>query len=288
MHATGAHLFLRSITGGDFLCGENRLKYTNIIDDMTWSYSRIGAYHQCPYQFLLHYIYGEKEEPMFFSDYGSFMHELIADHLKDGTRSDDLIIKYLKNFRKQVEGKAPNQKIFEGYFDRGAEYLSTIEAEMLSWNPIAVEEKYHFTIDGRKFVGIVDLVCKDAEGNIAIIDHKSHQLKPWSGRAKPTKSDVELDEYLRQLYLYCIPVKKKFGKYPEKLVFNCFRNDEVNRFIVEEFDKAKFDEAKQWVLDSINEIRQEDEWGAEEEFWKCRYICGLHDKCKYWKNGGDE
>lgn len=264
------------------------MKYTNIIDDMKWSYSRIGTYHQCPYQFLLHYIYKEEEEPMFFSDYGSFMHELIAKHLSDGTESDDLIIKYLTNFRKQVACKAPNEKIFESYFDKGAEYLSSMESELMSWKPIAVEEKYDFKIGDKKFIGIVDLVCENSDGDLVIIDHKSHQLKPRSGRVKPTKSDEELDEYLRQLYLYCIPVKKKFGKFPEWLVFNCFRNDEGNRFIVEKFDKEKFDEAKQWVVDSIEEIRQEDEWGADEEFWKCRYICGLHDKCEYWKNGGDE
>ena len=257
------------------------MKYTNIIDDMTWSYSRIGSFNQCPYQFLMHYIYGEHEKPMFFSDYGSFMHELIAEHLESGTPSDDLVIKFLKDFRKSVKGEAPNEKIFEKYFDRGAEYLSQIDTDLERWKPLAIEERYNFSLGGRKFVGIVDMVCETDDGDLVILDHKSHQLKPRSGRKKPTKGDAELDEYLRQLYLYCIPVKQKFGRFPKWLVFNCFRNDDKTRFIIEPFDEERFEEAKRWALDSIERIRQEEEWSADAEYWKCHHICGLSDQCEF-------
>ena len=258
------------------------MNYGNIIDDMIWSYSRIGSYQQCPYQFLMHYIYGEKEDDMFFSDYGSFMHELIAEYLEDGTESDDLVMKYLKNYRQKIKGKAPNQKIFEGYLDRGAEYIGEIDGEFDNLEPLAIEERYSFSVGGRKFTGIVDMVCRTEEGDLAILDHKSHMLRPRSGHKKPTKSDKELNRYLRQLYLYSIPVKKKYGEYPKWLIFNCFRNDEKTRFIVEPFVKEDFEAAKKWAIDSIEEIRQEENWDPDEEYWKCKNICGLHDKCEYW------
>ena len=182
-----------------------------------------------------------------------------------------------------MKGKAPNEKIFEGYLDKGAEYIGDLESELLSFDPIAIEEKYTFTLGGKKFVGIVDMVAKNSDGELCIIDHKSHQLKPRSDRDPPTKGDQELDEYLRQLYLYCIPVKKKFGEYPEWLIFNCFRNDPINRIIVEPFVEEDFEAAKKWALDSIEEIRQEDEWESDVEFCKCMHICGLIDRCEAWQ-----
>lgn len=259
------------------------MRYTNLIDDMTWSYSRIGTYHQCPYQFLQHYIYGEEEFPKFFSDYGKFMHELIADHMENGTPSDDLIMEYLTKFRQKVKGEAPSQKMFEKYFDKGSEYIGDLEQELGAFDPVAVEEKFTFSIGGKKFVCIVDMVCKDEDGNIFIVDHKSRQLKKRSGRKKPTKADEELDEYLRQLYLYSIPVKKKFGELPSKLVFNCFRNDAGSRIIVEPFDEEKFEAAKQWALDSIEQIRQEEKWDPVVEYWKCHHLCGVCNSCEFWK-----
>ena len=251
---------------------------------MTWSYSRIGSFQQCPYQFLMHYIYGEKEDDMFFSDYGSFMHELIAEHLEDGTPSDDLIMKYLRGYRQKIKGRAPNQKIFEGYLDRGAEYISGIDGVFDDFEPLAIEERYSFYIGGKKFTGIVDMVCRTTDGDLAILDHKSHQLRKRSGHKKPTKSDRELNSYLRQLYLYSIPVEEKYGERPKWLIFNCFRNDEDKRFIVEPFVEKDFEAAKKWALDSIEEIRQEEEWEADTEYWKCTNICGLHDKCEHWSD----
>ena len=37
-----------------------------IINNMTWSYSRVSAYEQCPYGWFLNYILEEAEEPMFY------------------------------------------------------------------------------------------------------------------------------------------------------------------------------------------------------------------------------
>lgn len=258
------------------------MNYSNIIDDMTWSYSRIGSYQNCPYQFLQHYIYDEKENPKFFSDYGSFMHEIIAERLKEGTPSDDLIIKYLGEFRKKVLGEAPNAKIFEGYLDRGAEYIGNLEDELKGLVPLAIEERYTFDLGGRRFVGIVDMVARNKDGELCLVDHKSHQLKARSHRDPPTKADEELDQYLRQLYIYSIPVKEKFGEYPKWLIFNCFRNDWTERVIKEPFVMEGFEAAKKWALDSIEQIRQEEEWEADVEFWKCSHICGLNDRCEAW------
>ena len=58
------------------------LIYRELINDMTWSYSRVKTFHDCPYRWFLKYIHDCKEVPMFYSSYGSFMHKLLEQYYK--------------------------------------------------------------------------------------------------------------------------------------------------------------------------------------------------------------
>lgn len=251
------------------------MNYSNIIDDFTWSHSRIGSFKMCPYMFYLTYIEGEKDEDMFFSSYGSFIHKIIEKYLKHELNKDELPTYYLLNYSSNVKGKIPSPAIGSSYFQKGLDYFKNINFPYE--NPIGVEEKMSFTLGRYRFVGVIDCLAKD-NGELIILDNKSHNLKPRSLKKIPTKTDLELDEYLEQLYLYSIPVFNKYGKYPERLEFNCFRN---GNHIVEKFDKSKLDLIKEKTLSSIEEIKNNENWEPSMEDWKCRYICGLHNKCDY-------
>lgn len=56
------------------------ISYEPLIRDMTWSYSRIKAFDDCPYRWYLKYIRYPKVrgKDMFFANYGKFVHELLA------------------------------------------------------------------------------------------------------------------------------------------------------------------------------------------------------------------
>ena len=71
------------------------MKYSNIISDFTWSYSRINQFEMCPYAFLLNYIKHTPKKPMFFSEYGSFIHKLIEQYLTGKIKKEDLAGEYL-------------------------------------------------------------------------------------------------------------------------------------------------------------------------------------------------
>lgn len=113
---------------------------------------------------------------------------------------------------------------------------------------MAVEKRFDFKIDDRKFTGRLDFIGRDDDGSLVIIDHKSRLMKPRSKRKKPTKTDVELDDMLKQLYIYSLAVKDEYGEFPSKLCFNCFRND---TFIVEPFNDKAYKDAIDWALDTI-------------------------------------
>ena len=59
--------------------------YAKALQDMTWSFSRIHSYEQCPYEFYLNYLFKDEDghriyegEDNFYGAFGSFCHELLA------------------------------------------------------------------------------------------------------------------------------------------------------------------------------------------------------------------
>jgi len=205
------------------------------------------------------------------------MHKIIELYLKGELDKKDLASYYLENFRKEVKGYAPSRDIFKTYFEQGLNYLLHIDRFPYQL-PLCVEEQLDFNIEDKKFTGIIDCIAKD--DGLIIVDNKSRTLKPRSKRNKPTKSDEELDAYLRQLYLYSIPVKSTFHTYPARLEFNCFRTGEL---ISEPFSEEKFEEAKQWALKMIDTITDNEDWSPKMDYWKCRYICDFSDSCEYFQ-----
>jgi len=252
------------------------VKYSSIISDFTWSYSRINQFEMCPYAFLLNYIWHAPKKPLFFSDYGSFIHKLIEEYLNGSIKKEELVTEYLSRFQMEVRGVAPNRDIFKTYFEQGLSYVSGIRFPYAE--PLCVEHKVKFKVGDIPFSGIIDCVAKDGD-DIIILDNKSRALKPRSNRAKPTKSDAELDEYLRQLYLYSIPIKDTFHRYPSRLEFNCYRTGQL---ISEPFKMEEFERAKQWAIDSVATIIDNDDWSPKMDFWNCRYLCDFRDECDYY------
>lgn len=247
---------------------------------MTWSYSRLTSFGDCPYKWFLTYLYRDengkplKKKSGFFAEFGSYMHLILQMYLDGTLQKDDLSTFYIKHFSANVRSRAPNYKIYQNYFEQGFKYLDTIEFP--SRNIIGVENKVEFTFADKPWTGFIDVVSDD--GKLIITDHKSRTLKPRSKRSKQTKSDIELDSYLRQLYVYSAPVKEMYGKYPDTLEFNCFRS---NIMIQEPFDIGKFHEMEDFAGREIETITKNDNWEARPEYWRCKYLCDVCNDCEY-------
>lgn len=171
---------------------------------------------------------------------------------------------------------APSPKIVRNYFEQGVAYLE--QPFIPAGEIVAVEQAVEFSIDDYPFSGVIDLVFRGEDGRLRIVDHKSRALKPRSKRKAPTKTDEELDRYLRQLYLYAEAARQLYGETPAELIFNCFRTQTQ---IVEPFIPAKSDEAMAWAQNIIRAAQQNVNWTPSVEFFKCRYICGMRNACEY-------
>lgn len=256
------------------------VSYKPLIQDMTWSYSRIRAFTDCPYRWYLKYIRYPKEDRknMFFSDYGTFVHELIAAFYSGEKTAEQIHTEYLTGFKTHVLGRVPNNKVFINYFVDGSQYLKSIQPSKNE--VVAVEQKVETTVGNISFVGYIDRVDRAKDGGLLVIDNKSRTLKPRSHRATPTKADIELDEYLVQLYVYSSFVRDTYGVFPHKLCFNCFRN---NLFIEEPFVKQDYNKAIRWVSDMVCQIENEENFRPNMDYFKCRYLCEMNDHCDYYQ-----
>lgn len=246
--------------------------------DFVWSYSRLKKYEDCKYSWWLKYIDGCEGRERFFSQYGTFMHDILAKFYSGEITKDELPTYYLTHFIYNVTAKAPNQKIFNSYFSSGLEFLKDMEEIRLEQSE--VEKKISFKINDKNFVGYIDLIGRDKDGGLWIVDHKSRALKPYSKRRSPTLSDKELDEYYKQLYLYSEGVSNDSGELPKCLVFDCFRKKYL---IKEKFHSEKLEETKMWASNLIHEISNNTDWSPNYDWFKCKYLCDVHEDCEYFQ-----
>ena len=257
--------------------------YSFIIDDFeNWSFSRVSCYDRCPYGFRLIYIKEAEEEENAFAQYGILAHELLEKYAKNELLIFELLDKYKKGFVSNVTRDFPPNRyrnLKESYYEEGCEYFSTFNG-FDKYEILDVEKEVKFKIGKYPFIGYIDLRVKNENGDMKIIDHKSKDLsqpqkKRWDDVEKRRKS--ELYGYLRQLYIYSIPLIEQEGITPKYLCFNCFRK---KKFLKIKFDMADYEESKQWALNTINNIyADKDMEKTYDSYYFCNYICGVRHFC---------
>lgn len=252
--------------------------YRPLIEGMTWSYSRIRSFHDCPYRWFLTYISGETPQPMFYASYGTFLHKLLFGYYGGALTAQQAQLSFLLDFKTEVQGRRPSAQTADKYIRQGSAFLSGLKP--LPYRPVALEARMEFQVGSVPFVGIVDYLGEDH--GLVIVDHKSRDLRPRSGRANPTGKDLELDDMLRQLYLYAEGVRQTYGEYPARLAFNCFR---TGALIEESFRMDACEEAVRWAERSVAEIENAEEFPPHVDYFSCGYLCGVRDACCYCQKG---
>ena len=251
--------------------------YKPLIEEMTWSYSRVKLFEQCPYAWFMRYLHGYEERPMFYSSYGRFVHELIERYYLGQVSKNNLAVEYIKGFFEKTSHSGADDSVIEKYLMQGYEYFKHFEA--FSCEKVAVEKQINFEIGGYPFTSVVDFVGRDSDG-LCIIDHKSRDVKPRGKRKKPLATDKTLDSMLEQLYVYSSAVKAEYGEYPKKLCFNCYR---TGIFIEEPFVEETHDRVIDGLIKTIKTIEDEDEWFPSIDWFACKSICGLNHECEYYR-----
>jgi len=223
-------------------------------ENHVYSYSQLSTFSECPYAFYLQKIERPKPELVnnAFASLGTFIHELIDQWAKGEIKAEDLPAEYIKRYKQAVPESWPRMLAAKGYADKaynqGLEYFTNFD-EFKGYKIIGTEQKFKTNIEGRPFIGIVDMVMEDeATGELIVLDHKSKSLKEFK------KNEHEM--YKQQL-LYSQYIFETYGKWPDRLMFNLFKEPD-NYKTSKPFDKTEFVEAYTWAADIIKKIETYD------------------------------
>lgn len=240
-----------------------------IQDGMVWSYSRLTTFEHCPLAFKLQYLDKLPQTNNAYAEYGTLCHDLLERWATGDLAEFELGEAYRREYDQAISNPFPPfpKGLGAKYFTAGQQYFDTF-AGFDGLQIIAPEERFETTVGGYPFVGIADLILRDsATGEIILMDHKSKSL---------TAMKKVLAKQLRQLYLYAAFVKERYGEFPSRLMLNLFREA---TFIDELFDTQAYEEAVQWAIGLIEDIRTQQEWRPCEKDYFCQFLCSVANHC---------
>lgn len=225
-----------------------------------WSFSSVKLFEQCPFAFYQKYINDQSEEENAFAQHGKFAHSILERCLKNELMAFELADVYESEYQSNVTKHFPFANIAKSFYAKTLQYFQNyddFEGEI-----VAVEEKLETKFGEYDFIGYADLILKDEQGYV-VVDHKSHAA---------FKSKAERQEYFKQLYLYAECIKRKYGEYPYKLIFNMFR---VPKLEEEFFALSQCKDTVIWFQDTVTEILQNNDWDCKVDNWYCSNLCGI-------------
>lgn len=245
--------------------------YAPVLDAMTWSFSRVNTYCQCPHQFKLCYLDRKKQTDNAFGQWGSFCHSIFERYLKGQIELFELADVYEREYFEKVTLLFPSANFMDldwYYYDKGLSVFSSFNGLPDNLEFIASEQKVFTKINGRNFIGYIDVVLRDkADGGLIIQDFKSK---------KAFKSKKEQAHYALQPYLYSHYIKEKYGVYPKMLRFDMFR---VGKIVDIPFVEKDFKKADEWFTSTIDSIYSDKEFKANYDEFFCKNLCGVRGYC---------
>ncbi len=248
--------------------------------DHVYSYSQLSSVDECPYSYYEERIEDPSKELQsnFFAEHGSLIHKVLEQWANKEITKEEMAERYALLYPSYVV--TPPPPYMSAYkqkaYDWGYEYFDSFDC-FPGLEIVSAEEKFKIDLplsDGttRPFTGVIDLTCKDAKtGELIILDHKSKSMKEF----KKCR-----DTMYRQQYLYAAYIKQKTGRFPDRLMFNLFKEKYLDDI---RFDEAEYEETLRWASDKIFEIENRDiftwlEMKPAPDFF-CNEICSVRKYC---------
>lgn len=237
---------------------------------MQYSFSKLTQFYDCPYAFYRYYFKKEKGDSNVFAEYGILVHSILERYAKGELEKESLVEEFKSGFELSIQEPILmfGRDLTQTYFDKGVGFFSNFKG-FWELEPLQSEFEFETSLGNDTFVGVIDLICRDSEGNIIIIDHKSS--------SKFTKKALKAKA--RQLYLYSKAIYDKYGKFPTQIWFNHFKDDYREKIF---FQKDDYDEAINWALETIQKIEAciDFEPNINDKFY-CGYLCDYRNNCDY-------
>lgn len=244
-------------------------------DNHKYSYSQLSSVSECPYGFYLQRIEHAEQKSNGFAEQGTLIHDLLDQWAKGLITKERLPEEYARRYPEEVVTKFPRMLTAKGYaekaYNMGLKYFEDFD-EFAGYTIIAAEEKFETEIEGRPFVGVVDMIIKDdVTDELIVLDHKSKSLSAFK------KNE---DEMYKQQLIYSKYVYEKYGQWPDRLMFNLFKEGGLK--MERPFRKEEYDNAITWAVNQIEKIENYEflDWlECKNADFFCNEICSVRQHC---------
>ena len=149
--------------------------------NLSFSYSKMGMYKECPQKYKFRYVHMLPEKPKYYFAFGTALHavmEFIFDPSKLSFPSLSQALAFFDtawnktsfeqkgyaSAAKELEGYAEGRRIIESYYAANAAHFV---------HPLSTEMKSTLEIDGLNLISILDRVDYLGDGKIKILDYKT-------------------------------------------------------------------------------------------------------------------
>ena len=254
------------------------MAYKNKINNMTFSFSRVHGYEQCPYMWCCHYIEGLNGVDNFYAQAGTLMHEILADVFSGRLSLDSAAEELLIRFDNECDMPV-SDRVRENTIEKLCDYLTSIPDDFLDgYKILGVEERVEFQIGDYNFCGFIDLLLEDQNGDLILCDHKSDAYPLLKSGKVAKNMEKRFLEHKHQLYIYSIAVYDKYGRFPKFLSWNHFKD---NKICTIPFDEKEFNEAKEWALSTIEAMKKDEQFEPIKDYFFCHNLCDFRFDCEY-------
>lgn len=256
------------------------MSYIKELNKMTFSFSRLHMYEQCPYAFYLKYIEKRDGESNFYAENGKCMHEVFENLFTDKTSLEDCPRLYNEKFDLICETVRPN--IMENTYMKCIDYLCEMDGlDKDTYEIIGVEMKLEFKIGKYKFQGYADLVVRNKKtGEVILVDHKqaTHFMK--KDGVTPLKNQLEnFIAYKKQMYLYCKGLLEQHGIKVSKMIWNHFKDGGLLTTIP--YIESEMKETEEWAINLIETIKKDKQFAEQKSYMTCRELCDFRNDCEF-------
>jgi hypothetical protein len=258
---------------------------------MTWSFSRANSFGNCPYGWKLNYIECVDKIDNFFAEYGILYHETLEKFFGKELEIFELLDFYKDHYDEYVKSPPPPfpAGMAEKYYNAGIDFFENFDFDISLYDIIFIEAEINIELNGYKVIVKPDLVLKEKKtGRYLLYDYKT--ADPFGKNVTPKKEKIE--EYKKQMYLYCWGIEQKYGFHIDEIVLWFVR---VEKEYLIKFNNAECQESLKWFENEIHKIETEEEWkpitfGLDEKglrkvsYW-CNQLCGTREICPYRSRG---
>lgn len=218
-----------------------------MVKNLSFSYSKLGMYKECPQKYKFRYIHMLPEQPKPYFAFGSALHEVMEYIYNPANAAFPTLPQALDFFEKhwnktsfdqkgyaspekELAGYAEGRRIIEAYY---AKYAAAF------FHPLSVEMKSTLDMDGLSLISILDRIDYLGDGKVKILDYKTGKAVPSTpeqlymyqkvAENSPTikalvqKQDPAVKELrVGQLSFYHLPTLKEvtFERVPDKEIFD--------------------------------------------------------------------